>query len=281
MSLAITAAAGLAACSVDLGYLDDRTGDRPDGSTDATMAGMADDTSADSPPDVEDAAQGGESDVNIPPVDSAPPTPALLPDAGTFTCPTTIVDSISSTDGTQIGRNNRDPPTTACNTTEPYPGNAADPDMAHFYLAYRFFNPDSSASCVTFTLNYGPTVQDDVDAGDASTQDASTQNDGGNRDASTQNDAGASASSASSSSGVVDDGPSRYVSAYSTFYPTNIPLGFLGYACVGYSQGPTNPPMAMSVTIPAGGTVDVVVTAVDPAPNGPGPYPFSLSCTAQ
>lgn len=281
--LAVTTAVGAAACSVDLGYLDNGTKDGPDASiTDATMDSTADHASSDGQPNVDDGA--GQNDVNGPVESGGAPTPALPPDAGTFTCPTTIIDSISSSDLTQTGRLNRLPPGTACGTAEQYPGNNADTSNEHFFLAYRFVNPNSAAAtCYTFTLNYGPgiTIPSDMDAGDASTQndadagDASTRNDADAGDASNDADAG---DASAQNDAAVDDGPARYMSAYSTFYPTNLALGFQGYAVVGYSLGPTNPPMTMSVTIPAGGTADVVVAAIDPTPNGPGPYPFSLSC---
>ena len=69
-------------------------------------------------------------------------------------------------------------------------------------------------------------------------------------------------------------GPAKYLAAYSTFYPAVLSSGYLG------DVGNTLlPPQTMGITVPAGGSIDVVVYAIDPAPGGTGAY--TLSCATQ
>jgi hypothetical protein len=280
--LAVMAATATAACSVDLGYLDDGAKDRTDGSIpDATMAKNADDASGDGNPVVEDAA--GQDDVNGS-EDSGPQSgpPALLPDAGTFPCPTTINGAITSCDGTQIGRFARVNNGNVCNETQAYPTTTPDPTEPHYYHVYRFANPTSGTTCYTFTLTYvtdggaltvalDASTQTDAGADAGAAPDATTQTDAGAApDGSMQNDAG---TEPECSEDQVDGGL-RVLSIYSTFYPDDLADGFLGY-----SGGVLTPPQSASITVAAGGTVDVVVMAVDIAPAGTGP--FILTCAAQ
>lgn len=172
-------------------------------------------------------------------VDAGPPVPALSPDAATVGCPTTIEDSLSASDGTQTGRVSRVAPVGTCGTTKDSPGVEADPSNPHLYRAYRFVNSTAASSCFTFQLTY-PT-EDDSSVGDT---DASI---------------------------II---PPKYMNAYTTFYPADIDSGYL--ADVG---AVLTSPQTMAITVPAGGTIDVVVEAVDVAPAGVGS--FTLSCTAQ
>lgn len=273
--LVAAAAAGTAACSVSLGYLDDGAGARSDGSivddatTDATTA--PDHTSIDGPSGDEDVAS--ENDGNVPVGDSAPNNgpPALPPDAGTVTCPITINDVISPSDEVQTGRDSRFGPATTCLVAQPFPGTTSDPNQPHLFQIYRFANTTAASSCMTFTLYYdeagAPSPAND--AGDA---DASTQRDAGGSDASTQADAGEAGASTQNDGDAGPAGP-LYMSAYSTFYPANLSAG--GY--LGNTGGDLYPPQSMSITVPAGGTIDVEVVAVDVAPNGGGT--FTLTCT--
>ena len=66
-------------------------------------------------------------------------------------------------------------------------------------------------------------------------------------------------------------GLQRYLTAYSTYDPTNIGNSYLG------DVGSTlTAPQSMSITVPAASTIDVVVFAIDLAPAGVGAY--TLSC---
>jgi hypothetical protein len=74
-------------------------------------------------------------------------------------------------------------------------------------------------------------------------------------------------------SGSVDGstGVQRYLTAYSTYDPANIGNNYLG------DVGATlTSPQTMSITVPAGSSIDVVVFALDVAPSGVGSY--VLSC---
>jgi hypothetical protein len=261
--LAATAATGATACSLNLDYLD------ADGSITDAAANAADRTSSDSAadvdhsadangPDVDDPAEGGGldaasaldvanglDDASSDVADAGPGGPALLPDAATVTCPSSIGDSLGSSDGTQTGRISRVPPNSACGTTKGFPTTNADPTNPHIYRAYRFANTTAAPSCYTFVLTYGATSS--LDAGMSA-------------DASMLNDASVA--------------PAKYMTAYSTFYPADLAAGYLGDVGAQLIS-----PQTMGITVPAGGTIDVVVHAVDVAPAGLGPY--TLSCTAQ
>jgi hypothetical protein len=175
----------------------------------------------------------------------------LPPDAATVTCPTTIVDALHSTDATQTGRLTRIAPVSACGMTKAFPSTAADPSNPHFYRAYRFANTSGVSSCFNFTLTTGAPSSADASTGDASIDDASTPPD---------------------ASGPPP--PQTILAAYATFVPTDLSSGYLGdMGAVLLS------PQTMAITVPAAGTIDVVVSAVDVAPAGAGPY--TLSCSAQ
>jgi hypothetical protein len=227
-------------------------------------------------------------------VDNGLGNAALGPDAATVTCPTIIDGSLDTIDGRQIGRHSRFAPVSACGMTKAFPGTAADPFNPHLYDVYRFSNPTASPVCYTFTLTYAPAVVTDAgsnddavsaQAGDAAVSteagDAAASAEAGDAATSTEDgDAAAGAeASADASSDVADAGvfvgPLRYMTAYGTFYPDNLAGG--GY--LGDVGGIMTPPQAMGITVPAGGTIDVVVYAVDPAPGGVGTY--RLSCATQ
>jgi hypothetical protein len=76
-------------------------------------------------------------------------------------------------------------------------------------------------------------------------------------------------------SGSVDGstGILRYLTAYSTYDPLNIGNNYLGDVGAVLTS-----PQTMGITVPAGSSIDVVVFAIDVAPNGTGSY--TLSCTA-
>jgi hypothetical protein len=63
----------------------------------------------------------------------------------------------------------------------------------------------------------------------------------------------------------------RYLTAYSTYDPANIGNNYLGDVGAVLTS-----PQTMSITVPAGASIDVVVFAIDVAPNGVGSY--ALSC---
>lgn len=73
---------------------------------------------------------------------------------------------------------------------------------------------------------------------------------------------------------AVPPGPAKYMLAYGTFFPTDVSRDYL--ADVG---GALFSPQTLGVTVPAGGTVDVVVYAIDNAPGGVDSY--ALSCSTQ
>jgi hypothetical protein len=175
-----------------------------------------------------------------------------------------VIDgSLDTSDRTQTGRYSRIAPVAACGMTKGNPGLGADPSNPHLYDVYRFANPSAAAVCFNFTLSYGATgvVNPGLDAGvDAAAPDA------GAEDAGT--DAGADAGV------VVNAGIQRYLTAYSTFFPTDLTQAYLGDV-----GDVLNSPQGMGITVPAGGTIDVVVYAIDIAPAGVGSY--SLSCSTQ
>lgn len=74
-------------------------------------------------------------------------------------------------------------------------------------------------------------------------------------------------------SGAVDGatGVQRYLTAYSSYDPLNIGNNYLGDV-----GDILTSPQTMSITVPAGSSIDVVVFAIDVAPNGVGSY--ALSC---
>jgi len=192
-----------------------------------------------------------------------PPTPALPANAPTVTCPRVINGSLDASDPSQTGRHSRIAPVSACGATKAFPGNAADPSNPHLFDVYRFSNPGTSAACFNFELSYGTSSVADVglDAGaDAAAVDAGSE----------ALDAGADAGDA----GAAPPPAVRYMTAYSTFYPTALDNSFLGDVGANLAA-----PQTMGITVPAGGTVDVVIYAVDVAPLGTGAY--TLSCTAQ
>jgi hypothetical protein len=205
------------------------------------------------------AGAGGSSGATSPPV---PPTPALPPGSATVSCGNTISGSLDASDPAQTGRHSRIAPASACGATKAFPGNAADPLNPHLYDVYRFANPGTASACFTFALNYGAAVVV-ADAGlDAGEADASAA---GGQDAGL--DAGADAAPA-------PPPPARYLTAYSTFYPTDLTNSYLGD--VGDSL---TSPQTMGITVPAGGTIDVVVYAIEVAPAGAGAY--TLRCSVQ
>jgi hypothetical protein len=195
----------------------------------------------------------GELDGSCNPVT---PEPALAANAPTVSCPSEISAALEASDRTQAGRHSRIAPVAACGTAKGNPGTAADPANPHFYDVYRFANPTNAAVCFNFVLSYGGALAG-VDAG----SDASAT---GVPDAAA--DAGAP---------PVAAGPARYMTAYATFYPTDLTFG----PYLGDVGDQLFPPQSLGVTVPAGGTIDVVVYAIDNAPAGAGAY--TLSCTTQ
>jgi hypothetical protein len=230
-------------------------------------------------------------------VDAGPGDAALPPDAGTVSCPTTIVGSLDTTDGTQTGRHSRIAPVSACGTTKPFPMTGPDSINPHLYDVYRFVNPTAAAVCFTFTLTsgviavadggsdavsvtdggadvpIGPPVDGAVDAGGADAADAAIITDAGGVDAGVE--AGGDAASVDAGADAsVPVGPPRYLTAYSTFYPATLGTGYLGDV-----GDKLTSPQTMGITVPAVGSIDVVVYAVDVAPGGTGAY--TLSCATQ
>jgi hypothetical protein len=221
--------------------------------------------------DATDLPEAGDLDATLDgpidaPVDSGPP-PALSPDAATVTCPTTIVDALHSTDPTQTGRLSRVTPISACGMTKSFPGSAADPSNPHFYHAYRFVNTSGASSCFTFTLTYPATASADASTADASLDDASLA------DAS-MDDAGDASMQDASPPPPPPPVAQKFMTAYTTFYPSQISNGYLGDV-----GNQLVPPQTMAITVPAGGAIDVVVFALDVAPAGVDT--FTLSCAAQ
>jgi hypothetical protein len=289
----------VAACSGD-----DSGGGSPSGieggldvvTADATDTGAADATIRDDgglDAGGGDVTDGGGPD-NV--VDAGPGDPALPPDAGTVTCPITINGSLDSADGTQTARHSRIPPISVCGTTKGFPSTAADPNNSpHLYDVYRFSNPTAASVCYNFTLTYGANaVTDagpDADSGsdasaDAASPDAAGSDGGADAVGSDATDQDASAdvagpdtsADATGPDGAGDGGlataPPKYLAAYSTFYPANLATGYLGDV-----GDQLTSPQTMGITVPAGGTIDVVVYAVDVAPAGVGSY--TMSCATQ
>jgi hypothetical protein len=195
-----------------------------------------------------------------------PPTPALPDDAPTVACPTQINGSLDVSDSSQTGRHSRIEPVAACGMTKGFPGNAADPTNPHLFDVYRFSNPSAAPVCFNFTLTYGDIGVSDAGADAGS--DASIPVDEGNG-----LDAGADAADSGGEPPVVNAGPARYLTAYGTFFPTDLALEYRGDVG-GISL---TSPQAMGITVPAGDTIDVVVYAIDVAPAGVGSY--TLSCS--
>jgi hypothetical protein len=196
-----------------------------------------------------------------------PPTPALPADAATVTCPTEFNGSLDVSDRSQTGRHSRIAPTSACGMTKGSPGSAADPSNPHLYDVYRFVNPTAAPVCFDFTLTYGESgvIDGGLDAG----PDAAAPDENG-LDASVD-DAGADAAV---NGPVVNAGPQKYLTAYSTFFPTDISLQYLGDV-----GAILNSPQSMGITVPAGETIDVVVYGIDIGAAGVGSY--TLSCSTQ
>jgi len=197
---------------------------------------------------------------------TVPPTPALPPGSPTVACGTQIDGSLESTDGSQTGRHSRVPPVSACGAAKGFPGTGADPSGPHLFDVYRFSNPTATPTCFTFTLTYGGVGV----VGDAGTD----AGDAGGLDASVPVGPAADAGDAGDASAPPPPGtPARYLTAYSTFYPTDLSQAYLG------DVGDTlTAPQTMGITVPANGTIDVVVYAIDAAPGGVGAY--TLSCSA-
>jgi len=208
-------------------------------------------------------AGGSAGSTTTPPV---PPTPALPPGSPTVACGTPIDGSLEATDARQTGRHSRIAPVSACGATKGFPSTGADPSGPHLFDVYRFSNPTATPTCFTFTLTYaGASVVGDAgaDAGDAGGLDASVPV-GTDADAGDAGDAGAAPPPGT---------PARYLTAYSTFYPTDLSQAYLG------DVGDTlTAPQTMGITVPANGTIDVVVYAIDAARGGVGAY--TLSCSA-
>ncbi len=192
------------------------------------------------------------------------PAPALPADAPTVTCPTEISAALEASDGSQTGRHSRIPPLASCGTTKGFPGNAADPMNPHLYDVYRFANPTAVPVCFSFTLTYGQLGIIDAGLDAAGPADAGQDN----------LDAGADAAAPDSGEAPAVTVPAKYMTAYGTFYPTDLSLGYLGDVGDALTS-----PQTMGITVPAGETIDVVVYAVDVAPAGAGSY--ALSCATQ
>jgi len=191
----------------------------------------------------------------------APATPALPPGSPTVACSMQLSGSLDSSDRTQTGRHSRIAPISACGATKGFPGNAADPSNPHLFDVYRFANPSAAAVCFNFTLTDGASGPVESDAGADGGLDAGADG----LDAGTD---------AASDAAVASAAPPKYMTAYSTFYPTDLSQGYLGDV-----GDKLTAPQAMGITVPAGGTIDVVVYATEVAPAGVGAY--TLSCSMQ
>jgi hypothetical protein len=250
----------------------------------------------------------GEPDAVVVDVPVILPDPALAPDAGTIGCPTIVNGSLDTSDGRQTGRYSRIPPISACGMTKGNPSTAADPGNPHLYDVYRFANPTAAPVCFTFTLTYGtatPGGPEDAEAGadgpggnavdaqgeahetvaDALVESASVDSgeaaatvDGNANASSTDGAADAVAADGADAAGSDGAGasiaPPKHLAAFSTFYPTDLNISYLGDV-----GDKLTSPQAMGITVPAGGTIDVVVYAIDVAPAGVGSY--TLACSAQ
>jgi len=269
-------------------------------------AGMTADSGSDVDASTVEDAGNGEPDAVTVDVPVILPDPALAPDAGTIGCPTIVNASLDPSDGRQTGRYSRIAPISACGMTKGNPSTSADPGNPHLYDVYRFANPTAAPVCFTFTLTYGPVAEggsetvvdaastdgpgaDALDARDeerASAEDAraeSSSADGGDdavsQDGNAQGAADAVFTDAAGSDGS-DGGvpaippPAKHLAAFTTFYPTNLNLGYVGDV-----GDKLTSPQTMGITVPAGGTIDVVVYAIDVAPAGVGSY--TLACSAQ
>jgi hypothetical protein len=173
-----------------------------------------------------------------------------------------INGALEASDRTQTGRHSRFGDASVCGMTKASPGNAADPTNPHLFDVYRFSNPTAAPVCFSFTLTYGNAVAV-LDGGSDAGADVSPAVDAGG-------DAGTDA-------GVVppvDPALQKYLTAYGTFFPTDISLQYL--ADVG---GTLDPPQTMAITVPANDTIDVVVYATAIAPAGADTY--TLSCSTQ
>ncbi len=260
---------------------------------DSSAADVRVDVTVDAPPaDVTTTVADAPSDVTVTDADAAPPppNPALAPDASTVTCPTTLTGSLDTNDPTQLGRYSRTGASSVCGTAKAYPGTAADPTGSHVYDVYRFSNPTASSVCFNFTLTYGTAVAV-VDAG-ADGGDAGDAGDGGANADADLSDAGddAAGGSDASDAGAPDASeasapppfPAKFLAAFSTFYPTSLATTYLGDVGAALNPPPGGGPApttgTMGITVPAGGTIDVVVYAVDPL-NGNDSY--TLSCAKQ
>jgi hypothetical protein len=176
-----------------------------------------------------------------------------------------VIDgSLDATDRTQTGRHSRVGDSSACGVAKPFPMTAADPSNPHLYDVYRFANPTAAAVCFNFTLSYGDAgvVGGGVDAGaDAAPPDAGGES---------ADDAGADGGVDAPGNGAA--APQKYLAAYGTFFPSDLSLQYLGDVGAKLES-----PQSMGITVPANGTIDVVVYAIDIAPVGVGSY--TLSCT--
>lgn len=200
----------------------------------------------------------------------APPTPALPVGSPTLSCPAQVSGSLEATDATQTGRHSRIAPVSACGATKSFPSNSADPTNPHLFDVYRFSNTSTTATCFTFTLTDGaPATLPDagIDGGTDAGADAAppdeTPPDAGV-------DSGGGVTAMAAAGGTI--APDRYMTAYRTFYPSNLALEYRGDVGDALAS-----PQTMSITVPASGTIDVVIYAVAVAPAGVGPY--TLTCT--
>lgn len=225
------------------------------------------------------------------------PAPALPADAPRLPCPAQVVGALEATDATQTGRHSRVQPVSACGSSKSYPATAADPTNPHLFDVYRFSNPSTSAACFEFTLTYGGEMSGGgqggagggggedggadagTDAGlegalDASADAASGSGDGGEAGGAGGAGAGGAggAAGAAGASSTPRAEPPKYMAAYGTFYPTHLGLQYRGDVGDALTE-----PQTMSVTVPPGQTIDVVVYAVDVAPAGVGAY--TLTCS--
>jgi hypothetical protein len=209
------------------------------------------------------STSGAGGATTTPPV---PAIPALPPGSPTVACGTQIDGVLETSDGSQTGRHARVVPVSACGMTKGFPSTGPDATGPHLFDVYRFSNPTATPTCFNFTLSYGAggVVGDaGADAGDAGTES------GLDASAGTAADAGDAGDAAAPPPGV----PLKYLTAYSTFYPTDLAQAYLG------DVGATlTSPQSMGITVPANGTIDVVVYAIDPAPDGVGAY--TLNCSA-
>jgi hypothetical protein len=252
--------AACAACSLDLDYLEAREAgsdasgtDHPEARdasiTDAPVGNTRDQTSGDTARDVEDFVDAGGIDATLP----------SDADAGGMDATTTVVDA-----GPGDPALPPDASTVTCPTTIDDSLVLASPGQTG-----RLSRVNPASTCGTAKAFPGTSADPTnahfyrayrfANAGDASACYTFELIYGA--------DAGDDAS-------MPNNVPGRYMAAYSTFYPANLGTGYLGDV-----GGQLTPPQSMAVTVSPGGTVDVVVNAVDVAPAGAGDY--TLSCTAE